>query len=425
MKSRNNAVAKFFVSATALVTTIVALASAAHAEPTQAVATLCQRREPGSPGPTTDPNISACTRIIAQNPNNATAHLVRGDLYLLHALMDRVSETARKRWKRAAIDDWTIASMLNPWDERIKLHIATVQGKNLADPATRSLSRLLLEAVEKAAPEAISPVASLQPPDKPATAPAQSPDPVKPAGLPRRVALVIGNGAYKVSPLANPVSDAISMAQMLEDSLHFDTVLLRTDLDITTFRQALAEMSRLSLTAEIALVFYAGHGTERDGTNYLIPVDAQLERTSDLDLQSISLPIVLDQIAPASRLKIVMLDACRTNTFPLAGSRRAVMGQGLAPPPQREANMLIVYAAAAGAVASDGLQSEHSPFTAALLRHMKDPATDIRFILGSVADDVSDATGKTQRPHIYGTWGSGTFALGPPAVTMIPTAATK
>jgi len=105
----------------------------------------------------------------------------------------------------------------------------------------------------------------------------------------RRVALVIGNADYKVGPLANPVNDADAMATAFS-ALGFDRVLLRKNLGIEGFRTVLSEVARESVGAEVAVVFYAGHGTERDGRNYLIPVDARLDRVSDLDLQAIALP---------------------------------------------------------------------------------------------------------------------------------------
>jgi hypothetical protein len=218
----------------------------------------------------------------------------------------------------------------------------------------------------------------------------------------RRVALVIGNADYKVGPLANPVDDADAMATAFS-ALGFDRVLLRKNLGIEGFRTVLSEVARESVGAEVAVVFYAGHGTERDGRNYLIPVDARLDRVSDLDLQAIALSIVLDQIAGATKLKLVILDACRNNVFPLAGVRRSVT-RGLARI-EPEDNTLVVYAAKEGTLAEDGPHMRHSPFTAALLNHIATPGREISVVFRRVRDEVARATGSRQQPHLYGTLG--------------------
>jgi len=138
-----------------------------------------------------------------------------------------------------------------------------------------------------------------------------------PAQAERRVALVVGNSAYKIGRLANPANDADAVAAALKE-LGFDRVMLRKDLGVEGFRTALSEMARASAGADVAAVFFAGHGIEREGRNYLIPIDAELERASDLDLQAIALATVLDQIGGATKLKLVILDACRNNVFPVS-----------------------------------------------------------------------------------------------------------
>jgi len=229
-----------------------------------------------------------------------------------------------------------------------------------------------------------------------------------PAHAEKRVALVIGNSEYKVGPLANPANDADAVAAAFE-ALGFDRVLLRKNLGVEGFRTALSEMARESAGADVAAVFFAGHGTERDGRNYLIPVDAKLDRASDLDLQAIGLSIVLDQIAGASKLKLVILDACRNNVFPLAGARRSVT-RGLARI-EPEDNTLVVYAAKEGTLADDGAGTRHSPFTAALLKHIATPGLEISFVFRRVRDDVARATSNRQQPHLYGTLGGDAIYL--------------
>src|SRR5262249_9145243 len=138
----------------------------------------------------------------------------------------------------------------------------------------------------------------------------------------RRVALVIGNADYKLGPLQNPVTDAEAMAKTLEKELKFDKGILKKDLNGDGFRAALREFARESVGAGVALVYYAGHGTENGNKNYLIPVDAQLAKAGDLDLEAIALDTVIAQLSGVTKLKLVILDACRTNAFPLAGANR-------------------------------------------------------------------------------------------------------
>lgn len=219
----------------------------------------------------------------------------------------------------------------------------------------------------------------------------------------RRVALVIGNSAYDVGPLANPGNDAEAIADALK-GLDFDKIILVKDAGKQRMEAALAELANTAVGAEMAVVFFAGHGTEREGRNYLIPVDAKLARASDLDLQAVALSTVLDQIAAATRLKLVILDACRNNVFPLAGAKRAV-NRGLARV-EPEDNTLIAYAAKDGTVADDGQGRRHSPFTDALLKRIATPGIEVDYLFRLVRDDVLAATNRQQTPHIYGTLGS-------------------
>jgi len=131
----------------------------------------------------------------------------------------------------------------------------------------------------------------------------------------KRVALVIGNSSYSNVPtLTNPASDAEAMGLLLKGA-GFDVVETRNDLGIADMRRAVRDFSDATRGAEIALVFYAGHGIEVDGRNYLVPIDAKLERDIDVEDETVSLDRVLQVIEPAKRLRIVILDACRDNPF--------------------------------------------------------------------------------------------------------------
>jgi uncharacterized caspase-like protein len=220
------------------------------------------------------------------------------------------------------------------------------------------------------------------------------------AGLPsaeaRRVALVIGNSDYKTGRLPNPGNDATAVAGLLA-RIGFDKVLLRRDLDVQGFRSALLEMSREAARAEIALVYFAGRGTEVRGRNFLIPVDAVLAKAGDLDLEAIALEDVVSQLAGATKLKLVILDASRNDIFPLAAAKGA-RGRGLTV----RRGEAIFYATKPGATADDGAGGAHSPFTAALLQHMGTPDIDVFRMMARVVEQVESATGGRQWPWVYG-----------------------
>lgn len=232
----------------------------------------------------------------------------------------------------------------------------------------------------------------------------------------RRVALVIGNGAYAhASALPNPVNDAVAMKDTLE-RIGFDLVIMETDLDRMRFQRTLQRFTREVQTADMALVFYAGHGIEMGGQNFLIPTDAELASDVDVAFEAVPLDLVLRSVESAKRLRVVLLDACRNNPFATrmvrsAGSTRSV-GRGLAriEPP---GDMLVAYAAKDGQVAEDGFGA-NSPFTNALLEHMESPGLEIQFLFRKVRDSVLQATGYRQEPHVYGSLGGDPFYFIPP-----------
>jgi hypothetical protein len=227
----------------------------------------------------------------------------------------------------------------------------------------------------------------------------------------KRVALVIGNSGYRVGPLVNPGNDAVAVAQILQQQLAFDRVLLKRDLTFEGFRATLHEFSREAVGADMAVVYFAGHGTEVGGKNFLIPVDANLTRASALDLEAIPLDTVLGQLGGVRKLKLVILDACRNNPFAMAGAKRTV-SRGLARV-EPEENTMVVYAAKDGSTADDGIGRRHSPFTEAFLKHAPIPGIEVALMFRRVRDEVIKATGDEQRPHVYFTLGSQEFYLHP------------
>lgn len=235
----------------------------------------------------------------------------------------------------------------------------------------------------------------------------------------KRVALVVGNGAYqKVSPLANSVNDADAMAAMFTSS-GFDLVVLKRDLTVADTRRALRDFADSARNADVAVVYFAGHGIEIDGTNYVVPVDAALERDLDAFDEAIPLDRILSVIEPAKQLRLVILDACRenpfSNTMKRTNGQRAV-SRGLARVDPSSPNTLIAYAAKAGSTASDG-DSKNSPFATALIKYLPKPGLDLRKALGYARDDVLKATNNKQEPSSYSSLGGDDIALVPGAVS--------
>src|ERR1700737_4688934 len=247
----------------------------------------------------------------------------------------------------------------------------------------------------------------------------------QPAHAEKRVALVLGNSAYKnAPPLPNPVNDGAMIAATLKNA-GFDVVDSRSDLPGLEMRRALRDFADRARDADIAVIYYAGHGMEVDGTNYLIPVDAKLERDTDVYDEALSLDRVLVAIEPAKRLRLVILDACRDNPFTKTMKRTIAsraLAQGLAKVEPNSPNMLIAYSAKAGSTALDG-DARNSPFTLALAKHLTTPGLDVRRAFGFVRDEVLKTTGNKQEPFVYGSLGGDDVPLGPAAKPPPPTPA--
>ena len=254
-----------------------------------------------------------------------------------------------------------------------------------------------------------------------------------------RIALVIGNSQYrKVTRLINPANDSADMAVSLR-RLGFNVKHL-TDLDYDAFRRALIEFGTAAQSADLAVIFFAGHGVEIDGKNWLIPVDAEITSEINVYAEAINLETLIDISVMPKMLGLVVLDACRNNPFlevasaesrsrsatanadksaPAVEADRKVLvksaggaarpetaalvdtvTRGLAPIEPAE-NVLVAFAAAAGTTANDG-QGRNSPYTSALLRHVETPGLEINYLFRNVHDDVLEET-KLQQPALYGT----------------------
>jgi uncharacterized caspase-like protein len=245
-----------------------------------------------------------------------------------------------------------------------------------------------------------------------------------------KIALVIGNSQYrKVQPLANPANDAADIAASLQrlgySVQHF------TDLDYEGFRRALIEFGKAAKNADKAVIFYAGHGVEIDGKNWLIPVDAEIRSEIDVYAEGVNLEALIDLSVLPKVVGLVVLDACRNNPFaatasggrslsnvdkaaaastdsnttpsaaPDATALPGTAAGGLAPVDVTD-NVLVAFSAAAGTTANDGA-GRNSPYSGALLRHIEKPGLEINYLFRDIHDDVLKETLNTQEPAVYGT----------------------
>jgi hypothetical protein len=253
-----------------------------------------------------------------------------------------------------------------------------------------------------------------------------------PAHADDKIALVIGNSQYRYVPaLTNPVNDASDVAASLQ-RLGFK-VKHFSDLDYSSFRRALIEFGSEAKTADKAVIFYAGHGVEIDGKNWLIPVDAQIKSEIDVYAEGINLETLIDLSVLPKVVGLIVLDACRNNPFAVADASDgrslnaptppATSGtppqpapppggandtpaslaspHGLAPVDVTD-NVLVAFSAAAGTTASDGA-GRNSPYSGALLNYVEKPGIEINYLFRDVHDDVLKATLNSQEPAVYGT----------------------
>jgi tetratricopeptide (TPR) repeat protein len=292
--------------------------------------------------------------VLGLNPNNVRAHAGRGELF------------EKKRDLAQARADYRSASFaLTPFDEI-----------DVARARTAARERL----------------AALTP---------QAPGGTNTA---RRIALIIGNGAYKHVPaLDNPPRDAKLIAATLKD-VGFQTVMLSNDLTRDKFFETLKSFAVEAEKADWALVYYAGHGFEIGGINYLVPVDAKLSADKDAETEAVALEQVIAAVGGARKLRLVMLDACRDNPFAPTMKRTIALklvDKGFSNI-EPGAGFMVVYAAKHGETAFDG-EGTDSPFATAVARDIKEPKVEVRKLFDIVRDDVWTATKHGQQPFTYGS----------------------
>ncbi|MEH2540325.1 MULTISPECIES: caspase family protein [unclassified Bradyrhizobium] len=339
-----------------------------------------------------DDALADCNAALAKSPNDVYALTSRANAYLGKGNLD------------AALNDYNQVLKINPnyvrayvgrgqlFEKRRNLAAARADYRSAANAVAarrEDIDTTLARGIAKERLEALLGTAG--------------PSTPQPAG-PRKVALIVGNGAYKnATPLDNPPRDAKLIASTFRE-LGFATVTLAPDLTRDKFFAALHEFGLEAEKADWAVVYYAGHGMEIGGVNYLIPVDAKLKADSDAETQAVALEQVIAAVAGARKLRLVMLDACRDNPFEKTMQRTIslkLVNRGFSNI-EPEAGFMVVYAAKHGETALDG-DSINSPFATVLARVIKEPKVEVRKLFDIVRDDVWKATNRAQQPFTYGS----------------------
>ncbi|MBB4424175.1 tetratricopeptide (TPR) repeat protein [Bradyrhizobium sp. CIR48] len=332
--------------------------------------------------------LADCNGLIERQPKNVFAINNRADVSMMKGDLD------------AALKDYNTAIQINP--NNIRAHSGRGQiyerKKDLAQAradyraAAYSLTKFDEPDVARARAVAQERLAALM-----LQAPA--------GATGRRVALVIGNGSYKnVHALPNPPRDSKLIASVLRD-VGFQSVISVNDLTRDKFFDALKAFAEEAEKADWAVVYYAGHGFEIGGVNYLVPVDAKLAADKDAETQAVALEQVIAAVGAARKMRLVVLDACRDNPFAPSMQRTLslkLVDKGFSNI-EPGAGFMVVYAAKHGETAMDGDGSANSPFATALAREIKQPRIEIRKLFDIIRDDVWAATKHEQQPFTYGS----------------------
>lgn len=353
-----------------------------------------------------DEALADCNAVLAKSPTSIYALTNRGNAYLGKGDLD------------AALNDYNQALKINPNYIRAHAYRGEMFEKRRDTIAARydyrSASATLTKfddidtaIARRLAKERLAVLVASAAPAPAATpsksVPGKTAIPAPPSG-PRKVALIVGNGAYKnVTPLDNPPRDARLIADTLR-GLGFATVTLAPDLTRDKFFAALHEFGAEAEKSDWAVVYYAGHGMEIGGINYLIPTDAKLAADRDAETQAVALEQVIAAVSGARKLRLVMLDACRDNPFQKTMQHTIALklvSKGFSNI-EPEAGFMVVYAAKHGETALDG-DAKNSPFATVLARDIKEPKVEVRKLFDIVRDDVWAATKHAQQPFTYGS----------------------
>jgi hypothetical protein len=223
---------------------------------------------------------------------------------------------------------------------------------------------------------------------------------VAPTHADRRVALVIGNGAYRhADRLANPVNDARGVRDALK-ALGFD-VTYGEDFDLKALRRAIGQFAGSATGADVALVYFAGHGVTFGDVSYVVPVDAEFTSLTEAPYEMVSVETLIGELRQARGVRIAILDACRDNGAERELKRGRGGGESRGLAPMKDATGLIIaYATQHGAIAADNAGGRNSPFTTALIANIAAPGLDVTDMFRKVGRDVDAATQGRQRPEI-------------------------
>jgi tetratricopeptide (TPR) repeat protein len=340
-------------------------------------------------------------RALDLNPRAAGAHDIRGRIALAQ---DRIEAAVSELTQSVDLDDQqpdTTANRGVAYERSGKIDLAIADYRRALALIPSSRMDRDTQAMARQRLAALVPEAANSPAD--AAGPAMGAAPAATAPPGRRIALLIGMSAYaNVAPLRNPASDARAVADALR-RLGFTEVIEREDLPRAKMEQVLKEFGDKANGADWAIIYYAGHGVEMNGVNYLVPIDAKLARADHVEDETVSLTRVLSKTEPARKLRMVILDACRNNPFPMASAegRPRAIGRGLSRI-EPTGGVLVAYAARNGTIADDGTDG-HSPFTQALLANLETPGLDIRILFSKVRDQVLQRTHNAQEPFTYGS----------------------
>jgi tetratricopeptide (TPR) repeat protein len=334
-----------------------------------------------------DRALAECNGVIERMPKQQFTLTTRADVYLAEGDLD------------AALKDYNFVLEINSNNVRAHLGRGRLFEKKgdlaqaRADYRSASFALTPFDEIDTA-------MARRMARDKLAILEAQTP--VAAGG--RRVALIVGNGAYRHVPaLDNPPRDARLIAAALKE-VGFETVTLSNDLTRDKFFETLKSFASEAEKADWAVVYYAGHGFEIGGVNYLVPVDAKLVADKDAETEAVALEQVIAAVGGARKLRLVMLDACRDNPFAPAMKRTIafkLVDKGFSNI-EPGAGFMVVYAAKHGETAFDG-GGVNSPFATAVARDIREPRVEVRKVFDIVRDDVWTSTKNVQQPFTYGS----------------------
>jgi len=213
---------------------------------------------------------------------------------------------------------------------------------------------------------------------------------------PRRVALVVGNGAYAANALKNPPNDATDVAAALKDA-GFEVTLLK-DADLTAFDTAVSDFAIRLKSADTALFYYAGHGVAVDGMNYMIPVSPRIDDAAAVKAKAVAVDTVVGRMETSGvRTVLVFLDSCRDNPF-LGASRSGTRGLAVVATP-KSVNSMIAYATSPGDTAADGT-GRNGTFSGAFLAQLREPGLELSLLMRNVKAQVATESGNKQNPRV-------------------------